>query len=57
MSFLLCRDVTRGFVIVATYIFIVVWEHSVAQGVIVSPTDYPRLVVNYDFNYFSIHST
>ena len=53
MSFLLCRDVTRGFVIVATYIFIVVWEPSVAQGVIVSPTDYPRLVVNYDFNYFS----
>ena len=25
---------------------IVVWEPSVAQGVIVSPTDYPRFVLN-----------
>ena len=37
------------------------WEPSLAQGLIVSPTDYPRFVVNYDFNYFfpikkSIHS-
>ena len=27
--------------------------HVVAQGVIVSPTVYPRFVVKYDFNYFS----
>ena len=36
--------------------YILAWEHSVAQGVIVNPTDNPRFIINCDFNFFNFSS-
>ena len=38
------------------YIYILAWEPRVAHWVILSPTDYTRFVVNYDFNCFPDNS-
>ena len=34
-----------------TNIYTLAWEPRVAHWVIVSPTNYPRFAVNYDYNY------
>ena len=36
--------------------YILAWEHSVTQGVIVNPSDNPRFVINCDFNFFNFSS-
>ena len=37
-----------------TILFAQALEPSVAQGTHITPAVYPRLVVNYDFSYFSL---